>query len=74
MLKKLADLTGRKSQGHNSLNDLTAESKPTIVISAEEESFCQLANINIAATSLIGYNKMEVLNINIRGIMPKMYA
>lgn len=43
-------------------------------MSAEDDSFCLITNINLAATAIIGYNKMEVLNKNMMIAMPWMYA
>ena len=53
---------------------MTTESKPTMVISAEDDSFGSVANLNLSATAIIGYNKMELLNKNILNAMPHMYG
>lgn len=54
--------------------DLSTEARPTIVISAEDDSFGLVSNLNLAATAALGYNKMEVINKNINNIMPHIYS
>ncbi len=54
--------------------DMQSESKPTIYISAEEESFAIITNVNLAAGGLLGYNKVEILNRNIKQLLPPVYS
>lgn len=44
------------------------------MISAEDDSFGLIANVNLAAVSLSGYSKMEILNRNISLLMPSLYG
>ncbi|KAL4506973.1 hypothetical protein ABPG72_001394 [Tetrahymena utriculariae] len=76
ILKRLVDINF-KNQNSNKISnflDLSTDSRPSIVISAEDDSFGLVANINLAAASLSGYNKMEILNRNVSALMPQMYA
>lgn len=54
--------------------DLSLESRPTLIISGEEDSFGMITNINLGASSILGYHKNDVINKNINAIMPKSYA
>lgn len=49
---------------------MQTENRPAIVISAEEDTFALITNANLAVVALLGYNKMEVLNRNIKVAMP----
>lgn len=53
--------------------DLTLESRPTIVISAEEDSYGVITNINMGASAILGYHRNDVISKNISIIMPKIY-
>lgn len=54
--------------------DMENESKATIFISAEDDSFCQIKNANLSVEGLLGYSKIEVINRNIKVVMPNLYA
>ncbi|KAL4432303.1 hypothetical protein ABPG74_011062 [Tetrahymena malaccensis] len=75
ILLRLGDMNSRNSNKKGSaLIDLSSESKPTIFISAEDDSFGIITNINLAASGQLGYNKMEILNRNVKVLMPQMYS
>ncbi|EGR34809.1 PAS domain S-box family protein, putative [Ichthyophthirius multifiliis] len=75
ILMKLCDSNAKNAQNKTSgLIDLNSESKPTVFISAEEDSFGIISNINLAASGQLGYNKMEILNRNVKVLMPNMYS
>lgn len=51
ILMKLCDSNAKNAQNKTSgLIDLNSESKPTVFISAEEDSFGIISNINLAAS------------------------
>jgi hypothetical protein len=50
--------------------DISTESRPTIVISAEEDFYGLIMNSNLIAAGLLGYEKNEIINRNIKNIMP----
>lgn len=43
-------------------------------ISAEDDSFGLITNANIQAAALLGYSKMELLNRNVKVLMPGVFA
>ncbi|CAD8150032.1 unnamed protein product [Paramecium pentaurelia] len=45
-----------------------------VFISLEEEKFGQIYAINMAAASLLGFDKNELMNKKINNIMPQLYA
>jgi hypothetical protein len=53
---------------------METESKPTIFISAEDDSFGLITNLNISASGQLGYTKIEALNRNIKALMPNIYS
>ena len=53
---------------------MNSESRATIFISAEDDSFGIITNINLQAAGLLGYTKMEVMNRNVKIVMPQLYA
>lgn len=53
---------------------MNTESRPTILISAEDDSFGSITNANLAASGLLGYTKMEIISRNVKVVMPYMYA
>lgn len=50
--------------------DISTESRPTIVISAEEDFYGLITNANLIAVGLLGYEKNEIINRNVKSIMP----
>lgn len=40
----------------------------------EDDSFGLIYNLNLTAAGILGYNKIEVLNRNIKAVMPNIYA
>jgi hypothetical protein len=75
ILRKQIDLASRNQHKRSaSLIDMSTESRSTIFISAEDDSFGLITNLNLQAAGALGYNKMEVLNRNVKLVMPLMYA
>mmetsp|Transcript_18943 Transcript_18943/g.16338 ORF Transcript_18943/g.16338 Transcript_18943/m.16338 type:complete len:244 (+) Transcript_18943:1339-2070(+) len=46
----------------NTGDDFSSESTPTVWVSGDQEKFGTITNINLAAASLFGYNKTELIN------------
>lgn len=57
-----------------SLIDMSTESRPTIFISAEDDSFGVITNVNLAVSVILGYKKTEMLNRNVKVCMPLIYS
>jgi len=57
-----------------SLIDMSTESRPTIYISAEDDRFGVITNVNLALSAILGYKKTEMLNRNVKVLMPLIYA
>ncbi|KRX02121.1 PAS domain [Pseudocohnilembus persalinus] len=74
ILRNLIELMRINKNKIGGLIDMTTEPNPTIFISAEDDSFALIQNLNQAACALLGYSKIEVLNRNVKAIMPQMYA
>ncbi|KRX05234.1 PAS domain [Pseudocohnilembus persalinus] len=62
------------AKGNLNMIDMENEPRPTIFMSAEDDSFCQIKNANLAAGCALGYSKIEIINRNIKVIMPHLYA
>ena len=58
----------------NNNDDFSNEATPTIFISGEQEKFAFITGINLAAASLFGYNKTELINRKVNVLMPQVYS
>jgi hypothetical protein len=75
LLNKLVDSIQRTQQARSrGIIDISVESQPTIIISAEEDSYGIITNANHFASGLLSYNKIEIVNRNIKILMPQMYS
>lgn len=49
-------------------------STPTIFVSGDAEKIGVISNINIACSSIFGYTKSELINRNVKILMPSLYS
>ncbi|KRX06429.1 PAS domain [Pseudocohnilembus persalinus] len=68
-LKQIQDNNGSISIILN-LEDIVEQQDATIVISAEQQTFSQIIGINQSACSLFGYQNFQLLNKDIKVLMP----
>ena len=64
----------RKLHLFTSNEDVSYESFPTVMLTTEPEKLGQIVAVNQAACNLFGYQKTEILNRNVKQIMPDLYA
>ncbi|CAD8125809.1 unnamed protein product [Paramecium sonneborni] len=57
-----------------SSDEIGYESQPILLVSASQEKFAQITNLNLAACNLFGYNKSEMINRKINIFMPNLYS
>ncbi|CAD8209105.1 unnamed protein product [Paramecium pentaurelia] len=57
-----------------SSEEIGYESQPILLVSAAQEKFAQIINLNLAACNLFGYNKSEMINRKINIFMPNLYS
>jgi hypothetical protein len=55
-------------------DDYSSDATPTVWVSGEQDKFSMITGINLAAASLFGYNKTELLNRKVTVLMPGIYA
>ncbi|CAD8162069.1 unnamed protein product [Paramecium octaurelia] len=55
-------------------DEINFESQPILLVSASQEKFAQIINLNLAACNLFGYNKSEMINRKINIFMPNLYS
>ena len=58
----------------NANEDFSNDPTPTAFISGDSEKFGIITGVNLAAASLFGYNKTELLNRKVNMLMPQVYA
>ena len=66
--KKIIQMIGKTGEDYN--NDAT----PTVWVSGEQDKLGMITGINLAAASLFGYNKTELLNRKVNYLMPQVYG
>jgi PAS domain S-box-containing protein len=54
--------------------EISDNSTPTIFVSGETEKIGIITNINLACSSVFGYTKSELINRNVKILMPPMYS
>jgi len=79
ILEKARNLTNIKNNSKKNANfipvdEAADEGTPIIVISGEQDRFALITNINLAAASLFGFSKTELMNRKINTLMPPIYA
>lgn len=55
-------------------DDLSHQSQPVIIISGMRDDFCQIVNINNAASTIFGYSKNELMGKKVELLMSDIYA
>jgi len=60
--------------GMVSMEETSNEATPTIWVSGEQDKSGIITGINLAAASLFGYNKTELLNRKVNVLMPQVFA
>jgi PAS domain S-box-containing protein len=55
-------------------DDFANEATPTIFMSGEQDKFAIITGINLAAASMFGYNKTELINRKVNVLMPQIYS
>ncbi|EGR27924.1 PAS domain S-box family protein [Ichthyophthirius multifiliis] len=75
ILNKLIEVNFNNQASKSTNNiDIQTYSQPTIIISADDDSFCHIINLNLSVCQLSLYQKKELLSKNISILMPQMYA
>ncbi|KAL4509929.1 hypothetical protein ABPG72_010122 [Tetrahymena utriculariae] len=64
----------QKEQTNLNVADPSLEQSPTIIISADEDNFGIITNINTSCCCFFGYQKVEMMNRNIKNFMPQIYS
>lgn len=54
--------------------DISDNSTPTIFVSGDLEKLGIITSVNLSCSSIFGYNKSELINRNIKIMMPPLYA
>ena len=54
--------------------EISDNSTPTVFVSGETEKIGIITNINVACSSIFGYTKSELINRNIKILMPPIYS
>jgi len=54
--------------------DISDNSTPTIFVSGDLEKLGIITSVNLSCSSIFGYNKSELINRNIKILMPPLYA
>ena len=60
--------------GINASDDINSESTPTVYMSGDSDKFGVITSINLAAASLFGYSKAELINRKVNVLMPQIYS
>jgi len=66
--KKAIQMVGAAGDDYNS------DATPTVWVSGEQDKNGMITGINLAAASLFGYNKTELLNRKVNVLMPQIYG
>jgi len=66
--KKIIQMSGANG------DDYSSDATPTVWVSGEQDKFSVITGINLAAASLFGYNKTELLNRKVTVLMPSIYG
>lgn len=66
--------TNKKTGNFQSGDDYTNDAIPTVHVSGDSEKFGVITGINLAAASLFGYNKTELINRKVNVLMPQIYS
>jgi len=66
--KKAIQMVGTAGDDYNS------DATPTVWVSGEQDKSGMITGINLAAASLFGYNKTELLNRKVNVLMPQIYG
>ncbi|EAR84719.2 PAS domain S-box protein (macronuclear) [Tetrahymena thermophila SB210] len=72
----LQQVMGYQQKEQTNLNaaDPSLEQSPTIIISADEDNFGIITNVNTSCCCFFGYQKVEMMNRNIKNFMPQVYS
>jgi len=80
LLEKARTITNVQSNkkamnfGMVSMEETSNEATPTIWVSGEQDKSGIITGINLAAASLFGYNKTELLNRKVNVLMPQVFS